>query len=198
MLLAGLILAVVLAWTLLSFGLSLPFLLGLFFFMLFGLIIGAAMFRFGVRSRPLPKAQVVGATVLVALTCWLVSLTKECLDFPDDFVKRAMPPKGVYIPPEPGSYERVRSQLREYIVSYLQREYPPGGALGYLQMAAAGEPVIVDMPGQPKKVRIPPPAKAGVWWTRVILALVLGFVAIYSQTAALARAREEAESESAG
>ena len=187
-LLAGLVLAVILAWTLLSFALSLLFMLGLFFFMLFGLIIGATMFRFGGSARPMAKSSVTAMTAIVSLVCWSVAVYKECLEFPEDFVDSAIKSKRVYVPKN--GYDEVRAELHGFIVEYLKTNYPPGGVRGYLKLAATGSPIEVDLPSQPRPVSIPPRAAAWVWWTRVILALVLLYVAIYSVTAGLVKASD--------
>ena len=181
----GLVLAVVLAWTLLSPALSLLFMLGVFFFMLFGLIIGATMYRLGSRGRPLPKSKVIAMTVVVALVCWSVAILKESLDYPEDFVYAALKSRRFEIPKD--GYEEVHAQLHAFIVDHLERHHSPGGVLGYLRLAAAGSPVEVDLHGQPRVVTVRPRAAAWVWWTRGVLSLALLYVAVYSVTAGLAK-----------
>jgi hypothetical protein len=185
-LLGGLIVAVVLAWFLLSAGLSLPFMLGLFFFMLFGLIVGAVMFRFGDTARPIAKSKVVMATALVSIACWAVALGKECVEFPADFVEKAL--RQVYIPPD--GYDQVKGELESFITEYLKREYPPGGAIGYLRLAAAGKPIEVNIESQPKTVTVKPMTAAWVWWTRTVLSVVLFYLAAYSVTGDLSKRRK--------
>lgn len=182
-LVVGSVLSAVLGWTLLSLALSLLFMLGLFFYLLFGLIIGACMYRVAAGARPIPRGKVIAVTAAVSVVCWASSLVKECIDYPRDFVTAAM--KKVHVPSR--EYERVEAELAVFIERHLREVYPPGGALGYLQLAAQGKSITVDLPGQPRPVRIPPRAAAWVWWARVVLALAFAYVATFAVTVDLTR-----------
>lgn len=195
-LIMGIIAAVALGMTLLTWALSLMFMLGLFFFMLFGLLIGAIMFRGGSRSRPMPRKQVVTITAIVVTVGWLTTLAKECADFQDDFVETVMSKRGVagkrlYIPND--GYHQVESEVRGFISNYLHRDYPLGSWVAYLQYAASGRSIRMDIPSQISAIDVPPRAAAWVWWTRVLLALPLFFLTTYSVTAGLARLPDAAE-----
>lgn len=197
-LIAGLVVTLGLGLTLLTWALSLMFMLGLFFFMLFGLLVGACMFRFGSGTRPLPRRGLIAVTALVALVGWFTAIGKECVDFPDDFVERAVSPPAyqrqrVYVPPGSGEYEKVRAQVRTFIGEHLARTYPPGGALGYLRYTWSGDAIELDIPNQPRKVTIMPRVAPWVWWVRVLLALPLYFLTMYSVTSGLARLPDAAE-----
>ncbi len=182
---AGLVVAVLLGWTLLSHGLSLPFMLGLFFFMLFGLVIGAVIFRYAEGLRPMPRGRVVAVTAAVSVACWVAALGQECLSYPHDFVEKALRHPRVYIPPN--EVDRVEADLHTFIVKYLDTEYPPGGVIGYLRLAAAGRPVVVNIPTQPTPATIAPMVPAWVWWSRTVLSVVLMYVAVWSVTRDLAK-----------
>lgn len=197
-LVAGLIAALALGLTLLTWALSLMFMLGLFFFMLFGLLVGAVMFRFGARSRPMPRGRIVLITTLVALTAWTTALVKEAHDFPRDFVAGIIHDKKMgrlplYIPPQSGGLEQVRGEVQTFIDGYLEKQYPPGGMLGYVRYVSAGAPIELDIPSQLKKFTIKPRVTPWVWWTRGLLALPLIWLTIYSVTAGLARTATAAE-----
>jgi hypothetical protein len=196
-LIAGLVVAVALGLTLLTWALSLMFMLGLFFFMLFGLLVGAVMFRFGMRSRPMPRPRVIAITAVVSLAAWTTALGKEAVDFPRDFVDwvvegRKFERDRVYIPPS-GGVEQVRGEVRDFIDDYLAHRYPPGGAFGYLRYAASGDVIELDIHSQPRKLNIRPRVLPWVWITRGLLALPLFFLTTYSVTAGLARMPSEAE-----
>ncbi len=79
--LAGVGAALPIGW-LLCYGALLPFFLGLFFFMLFGLLVGAVVFRIGQGARPIARSRIVGGTTVVVLAVMVVSLTVEGRDFP--------------------------------------------------------------------------------------------------------------------
>lgn len=197
-LLAGLLVALALGVTLLTWALSLMFMLGLFFFMLFGLLVGAVMFRFGVRSRPMPRGRVVLISAAVAFAGWSAALTKEAVDFPRDFVDRVVNQRKferdkLHIPPGEGEYDKICGQVATFITDHLAQAYPPGGVIGYFQYTGAGDTIIMDLPGQPRKLTIKPRVQPWIWWTRGLLSLPLFFLTIYSVTAALARMPSESE-----
>src|SRR3990172_853649 len=66
---AGTVVSLPLAW-LLSYAAMLPFYLGLFFFMLFGLVIGAVAFRVAAPGRPYHRFAVLAGTTLIVGVCW--------------------------------------------------------------------------------------------------------------------------------
>jgi hypothetical protein len=187
-LIVGLIAALALGLTLLTWALSLMFMLGLFFFMLFGLLVGACMFRAGRRSRPMSRRIVRGVTAVVAIAGWLTAVGKECYDFPKDFVAAVMQQRGgrsakVHIPK--GGYDRVQSEVRDFLGPYLTEHYPPGGWTGYVRYTLANEPIKLDIPSQGRVIDVPARVAPWVWITRVALALPLFFLTMYSVTAGL-------------
>ena len=80
---AATVVSVPFAW-LLSYGAALMALLGLFFFALFGLVIGAVAYRFGAPVRPIPITHIRIGTAIIVLICWCLSFAKEARDFPTD------------------------------------------------------------------------------------------------------------------
>ena len=199
MVVTGAIVSIALGWTLLSWALALPFMLGVFFFMLFGLFIGAAMFRAASGFVPVQRKTIVTATVIVTLIGWLTSLAKEAIDYPRDFVKHAT--KRVHVPDVEGALGQVQSELRTFINNHLSKNFPPGGPLGYFRLAATGQSVTIDdLPTrQPKPITIPPRTSAAVWWIRNILAIIMFYIAIFAVTVDLTKtpsARQPAPDES--
>jgi len=188
MVITGAIVSLALGWTLLSWALALPFMLGVFFFMLFGLFVGAAMFRAAAGFIPVNRRTIVTATIIVVLIGWLTSLAKEGVDYPRDFVKHAL--KRVHVPDVEGGVEQVRSELDAFITKRLGENHPPGGVLGYFQLAATGQSVTIDdLPTrQPRPIVIPPRVSAAVWWIRNVLAAVMFYIAIFAVTVDLTRA----------
>lgn len=183
----GAIVSLALGWTLLSWALALPFMLGVFFFMLFGLFVGAAMFRVASGYVPVKRRTIVTASIVVAVIGWLTSLAKEGVDYPHDFVKHAQ--KRVHVPDVEGGLEQVRSELYAFINNELSTKYPPGGVLGYFRLAATGQSVTIDdLPTrQPRPVVISRRVSAPVWWIRNFLAAIMFYVAIFAVTVDLTK-----------
>lgn len=173
----GLLVSLPLAW-LLSYGALLPFFLGVFFFALFGIIIGAAIFRVASPGRPYGTAPVVVGTTLVVLAAWSLSMVKESRDFPNDFAKDAV--------------RRVRDiggrtavDFKTYVEDSVRRlvreQYPPGGTLGYMRwsmMSSVLEKGAIE--GVPIELRRNQSRWA--WTVRVVLSIGLLAFGVASQT----------------
>ncbi len=181
----GLVVASILAYTLLSYALSLIAMLGLFFFMLFGLIIGAAMYRSANKSSLVPRSRAILATALVSFVCWSIAVTKEAVEYPDDFVNAAIENDKIRKPR--GKVGEIRDELREFIHEYMKTEYPPGGILGYFQMVATGGTVQLELSTEIRTIPIKPRVSPLVWWIRVLVAIVLLYVSIWSQVSLLTK-----------
>ena len=179
---AGTIVSLPFAW-LLSYAAMLPFYIGLFFFMLFGLVIGAVTFRIAVPGRPYRRFAVVAGTTLIVGVCWTASLVKESRDFPADLaadaVRRAR---------DIGqrSADEYRSAVAKEVRGFLREHYPPGGLVGYVRWTLlSGEMKKGEISSFDQTLRRSP---AGYGWAiRVVLSIALLGFAVGSQTLALSR-----------
>ena len=179
---AGTIVSLPLAW-LLSYAAMLPFYLGLFFFMLFGLVIGAVMFRVAAPGRPYHRFAVLAGTTLIVGVCWTLSLVKESRDFPADIaadtVRRTRDIGRL-------SADDYRAAVAEEVRTFLCERHPPGGVLGYVRwMLLEGEVKKGAIPSFDQTLRRSP-ARIG-WAVRVVLSIALLAFAIGSQTLPLSR-----------
>lgn len=180
--LVGTIVSLPLAW-LLSYAAMLPFYLGLFFFMLFGLVIGAVTFRVAAPGRPYARSAVLAGTTLMVGVCWTASLVKESWDFPadlaNDAVRRVRNTGG-------RSAEDYRAAVAEEVRAFLRDRYPPGGVVGYARwMLLEGKLEKGAIPSFDQTLRRSP-ARWG-WAVRVVLSIALFGFAVSSQTLALGR-----------
>ena len=161
----------------------LPFYLGLFFFMLFGLVIGAVTFRIAAPGRPYGRIAVLAGTTFMVGVCWTASIVKESRDFPadiaDDAVRRIR---------DIGrrSTDEYRTAVAEEVRTFIRERHPPGGVVGYVRW--------ILLEGEIRKGAIPSfdqtlhrsPARIG-WAVRVVLSITLLSFAVGSQTLALSR-----------
>ncbi|RME36651.1 MAG: hypothetical protein D6788_11155 [Planctomycetota bacterium] len=132
----GGLVSVPLAW-LLSYGAALPFFLGLFFFALFGLVIGASVFRVASRGGRYSRGRIeLGTALLVLWGMWL-SIVFESRGFPEDKAREAAQSTLDIGHRTRAEYEAfVAEQVRDY----LRKHYPPGGTVGYVRwVVASGE-----------------------------------------------------------
>jgi len=181
----GSIVSLPLAW-LLSYGAALPFFLGLFFFVLFGLMIGAVMHRVAAPGRPYGRwSLVVGTSIVVALG-WGTSIVKEAADFPADIADDSITKTLNLGERTPETYRAiVAGEVRRF----LAEKYPPGGSLGYVRWILAGGAIDqADVPDLSRSMRRSP---HGTWWAiRLVLSIALFGFGIGSQTLALKLARD--------
>jgi hypothetical protein len=169
---------------LLSFGAALPFFIGLFFFALFGLMVGAAVFRVGAPGRPYPRAAVLVLTSVVVGWCMGISLLKEAADFPNNMADQA-----VSRTRNIGSLTRneYHAQVAEEVRSMLADRFPPGGWIGYFRWVTGS--ASIEKGTLPSVDRSLSPAYTGMlWMVRVVLSLSLLTFGIASQTLLLSHA----------
>ncbi len=169
------------AW-LLSYASLLLFFLGLFYFILFGLLLGAVLFRIAAPDRPLPKRTLVFGAIVVTLFTWSVSILVEAYDFPHQMAELALDVPRLPEGADPAGYRRASA---EQITAYLRAEFSLGFPLGYLQWALTDSRIEKGVGRLPKAYV----ASQYRWWwgIRVVLSIALLCFGIYSQVAALAK-----------
>jgi len=115
---------------LLSYAATLPFFFGLFFFALFGLIVGAITHRVAAPARPYDKATLILGTTGLVLLAWTISLAKVARDFPADMSEMASQRTL-----DLGDRDRraYLVDVEAQVVQYLREHHPPGGSLGYVR-----------------------------------------------------------------
>ncbi len=120
---------------LLSFAALLPFYLGLFFFALFGLPIGALVFRISSPGGPYRPSTVVAGTTVLVLGVWSVSIIKESRDLPWDMAEKA-----IKITPDLDGRtpQQFRNNVASEVRAHIGTNFPPGGVLGYVRWALSG------------------------------------------------------------
>ncbi len=175
------------AW-LLAYAAMLPFYLGVFFFMLFGLLIGATVYRIASPGRPYRSPSlVIGTTLLVAFVFGF-SLVKESRDFPASAAERVSLRKRDI---GDRSVAEHRRAIADDLRRFLSEKYPPGGVSAYVRWALTdgrikpGDLTVID-----RGIEIPASQTRIGWAIRVVLSIAfLGF-GIGSQTLSLHRSEE--------
>lgn len=204
-LLTGCVLALPIGW-LLATLVMLPFFLGLFFCMLFGLLLGAAVFRVGKPAAPVsgPKLWLMGLTI--ALVVWCVALTSEYYNvrgyrvisygdrgltvYPvNGDVMNTVRQSFSYRSFTPEELDEMRVAIRRHFVNFLDENYPPGGIPGYVQWAATDGtmtcPRVINDSDMPFKLR----HRGTLWIVREALTFILVAGAITSQLLGLVARR---------
>jgi len=178
--------ALPLAW-LLGWGGLLPFFLGLFFYALFGLMIGAFAYRLAAPGRPYPPRSLMAGTAALLVVTFGVSTYSEYLSFADNVAGVGMEQKRFLGDREPADF---RAQLVTNAREFLSEQYPPGGVIGYIRWAATdGDVSPKDVSGLRRTINNMRQGHIG-WTIRVTLAIALLAFGIGSQTLALRHQRE--------
>lgn len=168
---------------LLSFGAALPFFLGLFFFALFGLVIGATGFRVGQKFRPYPRPLVIMATAIIIGWCMGISLVKEAVDFPSDMASQALvKTKNI----GERTSDQYQADVANEVRSMLAKDYAPGGIVGYFKWVTTNGTIKKDtLPSVDRGLR------AGysriLWFIRLVLSTALLTFGVASQMMLLAK-----------
>ncbi|GAF90181.1 unnamed protein product, partial [marine sediment metagenome] len=153
--------------------------LGLFFFALFGLVIGAVVYRVASPARPFNKTALIVGTTIIVLFVWTSSLVKEGRDFPSDMAGNAAANPKLRLGNR--SIDDYRAEVAEQVRAFLSEHYPPGGTIGYIRwITTSGELSSVDI--APVKYSLKRPQCKHWWVIRVILSLGLLAFGVGSQT----------------
>ncbi len=173
----GTLVSLPLAW-LLSFAASLPFFIGIFFFALFGLMVGAVVYRTARGGRPHGRASVAIGTVFIVLVGWCTSIVIESrglsTDLAEDVVRRT---KNLGDRSEAEYHEYIAGQIQTYV----NTNYAPGGTLGYVRwVLLSGEIPKGELRDVPRTLRQP---QRKLWWlARAVLSIGLFTFGVASQT----------------
>ena len=110
---------------LLAYASFLIAMLGLFFFVLFGVLTGAAMYRLWSPVQPVAPWKVFLGVVPVVLAGWGGSLVWEGITFPSDVAKKAIKQVKVLEDPDQSAAD-VRADAVRSTQVYLAERHPPG------------------------------------------------------------------------
>jgi hypothetical protein len=181
---AGVLVGLPIGWAL-SYGAALFAMLGLFFFMLFGLVVGAVMFRVAQPIQPIRPWRLRVGTAIAVLTTFGISMAVECYDFPRDVahltVKR-FPRRPSGMPPD-----EIKISAERWTRQYLAEAYPPGGAIGYMRWKLTNDRLEVELTevDHRRTIRF---HDNGAWWMiRVVFSIALLWFAIFAVVRPLAK-----------
>lgn len=164
---------------LLSYVAFLMAFLGLFFYALFGLLIGATVCRAAGKGARLPRWQVIAGTTLIVLVGLGASMKWEIDGLPQDMARQAVESRQRL--PEGMTKDAYVRHVETSVERYLAERHPPGGSLGYIRWVTTNgrfekgsiEHVTKDLTrGQ----------RRWAWGIRVVLSVVLFSFGIASLT----------------
>ncbi|GJQ27386.1 MAG: hypothetical protein HBSAPP02_24180 [Phycisphaerae bacterium] len=162
----------------------LPLYMGLFFFLVAGLLVGAVSFRLARAARPMERRRILRGACVVALACTAINLVWEY----DQFARAAgKPPRfaearnAVVAAGEKAS--SIDKMANVAFRAALTERYAPGGPIGYVRWAVSGADLPVSVNGQTESIVMP---HGGFRWPiRTLAALLLLAVGLYLSFEAL-------------
>jgi len=195
--LANLLLVVTLvnfnAWAFSHLG-NLFYFLGLFFFILFGLIHGAATFRFLSAFRPIRRPTLTCIGGLFALLTWGGGLVLEASYLPADVYdatiktfKRGLPPG---LPR--ADFER---DVRVQTTDFLRENYGSNLTISYVRWELAGGAMELTVRGRERSLAYERPQRKIGFALRVLISLVLVAYGMFSQIGVLTKTKEQLQAE---
>lgn len=174
----GLALAVPASWALAALAM-LPRLLGLFFFLLAGLLIGAVMYRVGLPAAPAPRPRLYCTGLAVALTLWMGALVVEYRSLPELAFGAVRGQIQFRLSPE--RRQHIREALHQHVEADLKTHYPPGGLIGYMRWVTGSGAMSVPRVIDNTSVHFQLSQRGGWWLVRAGLSLAFLAGAILSQ-----------------
>lgn len=193
-LIVGLILAVPTGY-ILTYLATMPYQLGLFFFLVLGLFVGASMCRAGRGDRPVSKPTLHRLAIVVAAAAWFTVLVVEDRILPRtaaEFCRKQSLTSRMTDAELAAYQQRVAEEARAHIDAYR-----PGGVLGYVRWAVSSGHMSLPRAGASKPIDFVNTQRRIPWIVRVIFSLVLLFYGIDSQLVSIGP-RPPADEESQG
>ncbi|UCG33379.1 MAG: hypothetical protein JSU68_01865 [Phycisphaerales bacterium] len=183
---AGLLVGVPVS-VLLSFAGLLPFYLGPFFFLLFGLAVGAGVFRVARPMRPVWRVSACAAAAAVIFPIFLASLLLENAQLGPHAGK--MVAKQVRELPAGMSPRQFRRTVGDRLREQIAAENPGSGLLAYMCWAATSGRCELELPaGAHPASAVYTMSQSPVGWTlRVIVSLILLAGGVLSQVLPLGK-----------
>lgn len=180
--------------TALAYLSSLPFFLGLFFYLMFGLVIGAVVYRLGASHRPMKTPAVWTVGLATAGLTWLTSLVVEYAGLPGDAAEEVL--KSIPGRLDDKEREVLRRETRQFVLSSFSGRQVEGSMLdmarafpAYVRWVVTDGKLSCPQVYYDSKhtIELGSRRRGWLWAVRSILALVLVSFTIMSQVVGLRR-----------
>lgn len=142
---------------------------GIFFYMLVGLLLGAILYRFGVAGRGWPRGLLIGSILIPTLATSAGALVFEYRSFVGGRADELMRQNRM----NPREHPEGTERMTERIEAQWRRQYGVAGIGGYIAWSARGSSFLCG-PEDGRKLRIAHP-QGGIWW---VVRAVVSFAAM--------------------
>ncbi len=174
---------VVLSW-LLARLIWLPFLFGLFFFLVAGLLVGSVAFRLARASRPVSGSVILRSALLIAVLTVFASVCFEYRHFASTVgdPPRFADARNAALSKEASLHELHRRIAGEFGAA-MKAHYSPGGVLGYVRWTLGATHLDLTVDGDTERVLSD---HAGfLWLIRTLMSVALVAAGLWSSLESL-------------
>jgi hypothetical protein len=156
----------------------LPLYMGLFFFIVAGLLVGAASFRLASKARPIGRWRLIRGAAIVALVGGTAFLIFEYFHFAKTVGEAPHFAEAKNAALRSGRPARsVEAAASDEFQKELSLHRAPGGVLGYMRWAVSNDPMLLTVDSVRESIVLP---HAGIrWLVRTIGALLLLGLGVY-------------------
>jgi len=176
----------------------LPFvfgIVGVFFFMLVGLLLAAIMYRFGRDIAPLPRSLVIGSIAVLTLAITAGTVFFEYLDVLTEESEEVLRMNDLNPHPREqretmAQRRKMIAQMRQQIEDYWHSQYGFAGPMGYMAWAACGSGFEIG-PADGRKRQVVHPQGGLKWLLRGLLSFAALGWAVWAQVYPLRRAQQQ-------
>ncbi len=179
------------AWAFSHLG-NLFYFLGLFFFILFGLIHGAAVFRFLSAFRPIRRPTLICIGWFFIFVTWGGGLVLEASYLPEDVYDDSIKTFKRGLPPGLQAAD-FKSDVRAQTTDYLRENYGSNLMISYVRWELAGGAMDLTVRGRERSLAYERPQRRIGFALRVLISLVLVIYGMFSQIGVLTKTTEQVQ-----
>ncbi len=169
----------------------LPFIFGIvgvFFFMLVGLLLAAIMYRFGRDIAPLPRSLVIGSIVVLTLAITGGTVFFEYLSLVDNAAEEVLRVNDLN--PRERQQREMVVRMRQQIEDYWRSEHGFGGPIGDVAWAAGGSAFQIG-PADGGERQVVHPQSGFTWLLRGLISFAALGWAVWAQVYPLHKAQQQ-------
>jgi hypothetical protein len=188
------VIGVALSRLLASAGL-LPFvfgIVGVFFFMLVGLILGAILFRCGAGARPLGRGVLLGSILVPTVAISAGTVLFEYRSVVNDHAEEALRVQKKN--PRDRKFAEEKAQMRRMIENYWRTRFGAGGVVGYVAWTLRGDKFKIGPTDAEERATVQHKQAGALWLIRAVISFAALGWAMGAQVWPLGRPATETKS----
>ncbi len=171
---------------------NLVFYLGLFFFLLFALLMGSTLFRFLSAFRPVNKSVLIAGGACCVVLSWAGGLVLEASYLPTDAYNHCLKSPRLRRLPSGVTSEQLKKEIPDQARRFLVDHYGPNLTLSYLRWEWSSGEIEITIEGMDKSLTYQRSQRRVGFMIRLLVSLLFVVYAVFSQVSMLDLTEEEA------